>query len=76
MPKGFAHHDGHKNPAASAAVKTPVTVKATAVLDAHAQTDYLAATLRFSTIIFLVCAKTGHDAFPTLGRLQTWQQMN
>ena len=63
MARGISSHEGHKNAAATAAVIAPVTVKATAVVDARTQTDYSAATLRLATVIFRVLAETGHDAF-------------
>jgi hypothetical protein len=62
-PKENSHHDGHKNAAAATAVTAPVTVKATAVVDARTQTHYPAATLRLATVIFRVLAETGLDAF-------------
>ena len=58
-PKENSHHDGHKNAAAAA----PVTVTATAVVDARTQTHYPAGISQLATIIFRVRADTGHDAF-------------
>jgi hypothetical protein len=58
-PKENSHHDGHKN----AAVATPVTVTATAVVDARTQTHYPAGMSQLATVIFRVRAETGHDAF-------------
>jgi hypothetical protein len=45
-----------------------MTVTATAVLDAHAQTHYPAVMFRLATIIFRAYANIGHDAFLALGR--------
>jgi len=58
-PKENSHHDGHKNAAAAA----PVTVTATAVVDARTQTHYPAGMSQLATVIFRVRAETGHDAF-------------
>jgi len=62
-PKENSHHDGQKNAAAAAPVTAPVTVTATAVVDARTQTHYPAGMSQLATVIFRVRAETGHDAF-------------
>ena len=62
-PKENSHHDGHKSASAATPLTAPVTVTATAVVDAHTQTHYPAGMSQLATVNFRVCAENGDDAF-------------
>ena len=62
-PKENSHHDGYKNAAAAAPTTAPITVTATAVVDARKQTHYPAGMSQLAKVIFRVRAEADHDAF-------------